>query len=41
MVLLQLDINETLDKKLKHYMIDENIDKKSEAIIKLLELSFN
>lgn len=32
-----IDIPEELDKKIQHYMIDNSIVRKSEAIIKMLE----
>ena len=37
MVQIQFDIPEKLDKKLKHFMIDNNIKDKRIAIIKILE----
>jgi len=37
MVLIQLDLKPELDKKVKLYMINNDIDKKTNAITKLLE----
>lgn len=37
MVLIQLELNAKLDKKVKLYMINNDIDKKTNAITQLLE----
>ena len=36
MVLIQLNIDEKLDKKLKYYMLDNDLDDKRKAIIEVL-----
>ena len=40
MVLIQLDIDQELDKKLKHYMVDHNLNKKDKAIKEVLKKYF-
>jgi len=40
MVLIQLDLPEKVDKELQHFMINRNINKKTEAIILILERQF-
>ena len=40
MVLVQININKTLDKELKHYMVDNNHIVKSKAIVEILETYF-
>lgn len=39
MPIIQFNIPDELDKRIKHYMIDHSIKKKSEAIIKMLDLT--
>jgi len=40
MVKIQLDLPDDVDKGIKHYMIDNNIDDKREATIKILRKKF-
>lgn len=40
MVLVQININKTLDKELKHYMVDNNHIVKSKAIVEIVEKHF-
>jgi len=40
MVLIQVNIPKELNKKLRHYLIDENIEDKRIAIVKILEEKF-
>jgi len=41
MVLIQLNIEEKLDKKLKYYMLDNDLDDKRIAINKILKERFS
>ena len=41
MVLVQVNIKDTLDKKLKHYMIDNDQEIKAQAIVELVEIALD
>ena len=40
-LMYHFEIPDELDKKIKHYMIDNNIKSKSDAIIRILEVAFS